>query len=58
LTEQLEIPTETPKRTRSEGSTPSETIRPPKRPRDWKGPGNYKEALTNIKVAIFKDTFS
>jgi hypothetical protein len=57
LTKQLETPTETPKRPRSEGSTPSEMVRPPKRPRDWKGPGNYKEALTNIKVAIFKDTF-
>jgi hypothetical protein len=56
-TKQVEIPTETPKRPRSEGSTPTETVRPPKRPRDCKGPGNYKEALTNIKVAIFKDTY-
>jgi hypothetical protein len=57
LTKQLETPTENPKRPRSEGSASSKTIRPPKRPRDWKGPGNYKEALTNIRVAIFKHTF-
>jgi hypothetical protein len=57
LTKQSKTSTETPKRPRSEGSTPSETVRPPKRPRDWKGPGNYKEELTNIRVAIFKDTF-
>jgi hypothetical protein len=53
----LETPTENPKRPRSEGSTSSETVRPPKRPRDWKETGNYKEVLTNIRVAIFKDTF-
>jgi hypothetical protein len=52
-TGQLETLTETPKRPRSEGSTPLEMVRPPKRPKDWKGPGNYKEALTNIKVVIF-----
>jgi hypothetical protein len=57
LTKQSDTPTETPKLPRSEGCTPTESVRPPKRPRDWKGPGNYKEALTNIKVAIFKDTF-
>jgi hypothetical protein len=48
---------ETPKRPRSEGSTPTETAKPPKRPRDSSGPGNYKEALTNIKIAIFKETY-
>jgi hypothetical protein len=26
-------------------------------PRDSKGPGIYKEALTNIKVAIFRETY-
>jgi hypothetical protein len=57
LTKQLETPTENPKRPRSKGSTYSEMVRLPKRPRDWKGPGNYKETLTNIRVAIFKDTF-
>jgi hypothetical protein len=31
--------------------------RPPKRPRDPSGPGNYKEALTNIKIAIFTETY-
>jgi hypothetical protein len=45
------------KRPRSEGSTPTETARAPKRPRDSKGPGNYKKALTNIKVAIFRETY-
>jgi hypothetical protein len=56
-TKQVETPTETPKRPRSEGSTPTEMVRPPKRRRDCKGPGNDKEALTNIKVAIFKVTY-
>jgi hypothetical protein len=45
------------KKLRSEGSTPTETARPPKRPRDSSGPGNYKEALTNTKLAIFKETY-
>jgi hypothetical protein len=49
--------TETPQRPRSEGSTHTETARPPKRPRDSSGPGYYKEALTNIKIAIFKETY-
>jgi hypothetical protein len=54
LTGQLETLTENPKRPRSGGSTPSETVRPPKGPREWKGPGNYKEALTGRRVAIIK----
>jgi hypothetical protein len=54
---QGETSTETPRRRRSDGSTPIETARPPKRPRDSSGPGNYKEALTNIKIAIFKETY-
>jgi hypothetical protein len=45
------------KRPRSEGNTPTKTIRTPKRPRDLKGPGTYTEALTNIKIAIFKETY-
>jgi hypothetical protein len=45
------------KRPRSEGSTPTETVRPPKRPRDSRGPGTYREALTNIKIAIFKENY-
>jgi hypothetical protein len=57
LTGQVETLTENPKRPRSAGSTPSETVRPPKRPRDCKGPGDYKEALTGMRVAIFKDAF-
>jgi hypothetical protein len=31
-------------------------IKAPKRPRDLKGPGTYAEALTNVKIAIFKET--
>jgi hypothetical protein len=31
--------------------------RPPKRHRGSSGPGNYKEALTNIKIAIFKEIY-
>jgi hypothetical protein len=50
---QGETPTSTFKRPRSEGSTPTEVARTLKRPRDSKGPGTYKEALTNIKVAIY-----
>jgi hypothetical protein len=54
---QGEPPNENLKRPRSEGSTPTETARAPKRPRDSKGPGTYKEALTNIKIAIFRETY-
>jgi hypothetical protein len=28
-----------------------------KKPRDLSGPGNYKEALKNINIAIFKKTY-
>jgi hypothetical protein len=31
--------------------------REPKRPRGLSGPGTYKEALTNIKIAIFKESY-
>jgi hypothetical protein len=48
--------TETLKRSRSEGNTPTEMARAPKRPRDSSGPRTYKEALTNIKIAVFRDT--
>jgi predicted RNase H-like HicB family nuclease len=54
---QGETLTETLKRLRLEGSTPTEMARPPKRPRDFSGPGTYKEALTNIKIAILKETY-
>jgi hypothetical protein len=54
---QGETSTGTPKRLRSESSTPTETARPPKRPRDSSGPGNYKEALTSTKITIFKETY-
>jgi hypothetical protein len=49
--------TETPKRPRSEGNTPIETARPLNRHRDSSGPGYYKQTLTNIKIAIFKETY-
>jgi hypothetical protein len=31
--------------------------RPPERIRDSRGPGTYKEVLTNIKIAIFKEAY-
>jgi hypothetical protein len=42
---QGETSTKTPKRPKSEGSTPTEMARAPKRPRDFSGPGTYKEGL-------------
>jgi hypothetical protein len=32
-------------------------VRDPKKPRDASGPGIYKEALTNFKVSIFRETY-
>jgi hypothetical protein len=32
-----------------------EKVRTLKRPRDSSGPGTYKEALTNIKIAVFME---
>jgi hypothetical protein len=52
-----ETSTETFKRPRLEGSIPMKTARSPKRPSDSCGPGTYKEALTNIKIAIFRETY-
>jgi hypothetical protein len=55
---QGETSTETFQRPRSEGSTPTETARSPKKkPRDSSGSGTYKETLTNIKIAIFRETY-
>jgi hypothetical protein len=54
---QGETSTKTSKRPRPEGSTPTEMARAPKRPRDFSGPGTYMEALTNIKMAIFGETY-
>jgi hypothetical protein len=54
---QGETPSGTLKRPRLEGGTPTGMIRTPKRPRDLKGPGTYTEALTNMKIAIFKETY-
>lgn len=39
MPKQGEISTKILKRPRSESSTPTETTRPPKRPRDFSGPG-------------------
>jgi hypothetical protein len=54
---QSETSTEILKTPRSEGSTPTKTARPPKIPWDSRGPGTYKEVLTNIKIAIFKEAY-
>jgi hypothetical protein len=47
--------TEISKRPRPEDNTPMESVRPPKKPRDSSGAGAYKEELTNIWIAIFKE---
>jgi hypothetical protein len=47
----------TPKKPRSEEYTPTKIDGPPKRPRDTTGPGSFKKALTNIKIAIFEETY-
>jgi hypothetical protein len=54
---QGETPAKTFKRERPEGGTPTEMIRPIKKPRDSRGPGTYKEAVTSIKTAIFRETY-
>jgi hypothetical protein len=46
-----------PVRPRTEGSTPIKEVNPPKRPRDLMGPGTYREALTNVKIAILKENY-
>jgi hypothetical protein len=57
MPKQGETSTKTPKRPRSGGSIPKEMARAPKRPRDSSGPGTNKEAPTNIKTAIFRETY-
>jgi hypothetical protein len=52
---QGETPAKTSKRRRPEDGTSKEIIRPPKKPRDFRGPGTY-EALTNVNIAIFRET--
>jgi hypothetical protein len=37
--------------------TPTEMARDPKMPKDLSGRGTYKEALTNIKIAISKESY-
>jgi hypothetical protein len=57
MSKQGETPTGASKRPRSEDSTPTESVRPLKRPRDSSGPGTCREALTNIKIAILKENY-
>jgi hypothetical protein len=54
---QGETSTENRQGPRSEGSTPIKMARPPQRPRGSSRPENYKAALSNIKIAIFKETY-
>jgi hypothetical protein len=44
-----ENPTKNSKRARPEGGTPTDMIRPHKKPRESRGPGTYKGALTMSK---------
>jgi hypothetical protein len=46
-----------PSEAKVRGHTPTETARAPKRPRDSSEQGTYKEALTNIRIAIFRETY-
>jgi hypothetical protein len=57
MPKQGETPTEASKEPRSDGSTPTEQVGPAKRPGDSRGPETYREALTNIKIAIFKENY-
>jgi hypothetical protein len=57
VSKQGEASTETHKRPRSEGSTHTETVTAPKRTRDSSEPGTCKEALTNMKINIFRETY-
>jgi hypothetical protein len=57
MPKQGETSTESLKRPRSEGSNPTETARVPKRLRNSSGPGTYMEAVTNIKISIFWETY-
>jgi hypothetical protein len=57
MPKQGEIPTRTAKRPKPEGSTSTESVRPSKRLGDCSGPGTYKEALTDVKIAVFKENY-
>jgi hypothetical protein len=50
-------PTGTSKRPRPEGGTSVERVRPPEKSRDVSAPGTHMEAVTNIKIAIFKENY-
>jgi hypothetical protein len=49
--------TRTSNKPRPEGSTPTERVRPPKRPRDSSEPGKCRKAATNIKIAFLKENY-
>jgi hypothetical protein len=53
---QAETPAKTSTGARSEDGITTGMIRPPKEPRDTRGPGTYKEVLTDIRIATFWET--
>jgi hypothetical protein len=46
-----------PKRPRSEGSTPTDAVNPPKKPMNSTGPEIYWEAVTNVRIAFLKENY-
>jgi hypothetical protein len=54
---QEEPPASTYKRPRTKGSNPMERVRAQKRPTHSSGPRTHKEALANMKIAIFKENY-
>jgi hypothetical protein len=49
--------TKTPKWPKSDGSTPIDTVNSSKKPKGFTGPGIYREALTNVRIAILKENY-
>jgi hypothetical protein len=47
----------TPKWPKSDGSTPTDTVNSSKKPKGFTGPGIYREALTNVRIAILKENY-
>jgi hypothetical protein len=52
-----ETQTRVPKEPRSEGSNPVKENKPFKMPRDLMGPGTYREAVMNVRIAVLKDDY-
>jgi hypothetical protein len=50
-------PTKMPKRPRSVGGTPTYAVNPLKKPRNFIGPGAYREALTDVSIAVLKENY-